>query len=294
MRATDDRSLQRLNAEEQQRRRQEDEDLGRSAWALSTRDGSNIRAPTTADLRALGARLRRAVEEGAGMADAAVRAGADTVTFGLADEIAAGADTLLSGAGDLPYDYAAVEQAYLAKRFEQHGTEPGFEWMETEGPGAWDSSQRLHELFDRLSGIKADDRQRQDRLPDVIFDALLKALEDPVFEDIRVLRHKRLAHAADAVSRLQKTAKAGLKMDETAQAHRILLGVLQAISAGLLYGSWRASAIPIAQFNTFEHLAEPLARADQVGRLREAWDGIAAERDQWLNDGYTDLLGLPS
>lgn len=194
----------------------------------------------------------------------------------------------------LPYDYAAVERAYLAKRFERHGTDPGFEAMETEGPGAWDSAHRLHELFDRLSGVKPDERQREDRLRDLIFDTLLKALEDPVFEDIRVLRHKRLAHAADSVSRLQKTAKSGLKLDETAQAHRTLLGVLQAISAGLLYGSWRASAIPVAQFNIFEHFPEPLVRDDQLGRLREAWDRIAAERDEWLKDGYADLLGLPS
>ena len=194
----------------------------------------------------------------------------------------------------LPYDYAAVEQAYLAKRFERHGTEPGFEWMDTEGPGAWDTAERLHELFDRLSGIKPDARQRGDRLPDGVFDRLLKALGDPVFEGIRILRHKRLAHAADAVSRLQKIAKSGLKMDETAQAHRILLGVLQAISAGLLYGSWRASAIPVAQFSIFEHFPEPLVREDQVGRLRESWDRNAAERDQWLKDGYADLLGLPA
>lgn len=194
----------------------------------------------------------------------------------------------------LPYDYEAVHQVYLAKLFERHGTEPVFEAMETEGPEAWDTAQRLHELFDRLSGIKPHARQREDRLPDSIFDTLTKALDDSIFENIRVLRHKRLAHAADAVSRLQKTAKAGLKMDETAQAHRILLGVLQAISAGLLYGSWRASAIPVAQFNIFEHFPEPLAREDQVGRLREAWDGIAAERDQWLTDGYADLLGLLS
>lgn len=194
----------------------------------------------------------------------------------------------------LPYEYEAVSRDYHAKLFERMGTEPVFETMETEGPGAWDTAQRLHELFDRLSGIKPDARQREDRLPDGIFDTLLKALDDPVFDAIRVLRHKRLAHAADAVSRLQKTAKSGLKMDETAHAHRVLLGVLQAISAGLLYGSWRASAIPVAQFNIFERFPDPFVHEDQLGRLREAWDGIAAERDQWLADGYSDLLGLPS
>ncbi len=194
----------------------------------------------------------------------------------------------------LPYDYAAVREAYLAQQFEKHGTEPVMEWMETEGPQAWDSAQMLHELFDKLSGVKPNARQREDRLPDLIFGTLVKALDDPVFEEVRALRHKRLAHAADAVSRLQKPAKAGLKMDETARAHRVLLGVLQAISAGVLYGSWRASAIPVPQFDIFENFPGPLVRDDQLASVREAWDRIAAERDQWLNDGYADLLGLPA
>jgi hypothetical protein len=194
----------------------------------------------------------------------------------------------------LPYDPAPVRQAYLADLVARHGTEPVVEAMETEGPLAWDTSERLHELFDRLTGIKADARQREDRLPDAVFDTLVKALDDPVFAEIRALRHKRLAHAADAVSRLHGPPKVGLKLDDAAQAHRILLGVLQAISAGVLYGAWRGAAIPVAQFNIFEHFPDPLVREDQVERLRKAWDEIAAERDGWLAEGYAKLLGLPA
>jgi hypothetical protein len=194
----------------------------------------------------------------------------------------------------LPYDYTLVEQAYLADLAAKQGTEPVFVAMETEGPKAWDTSKRLHELFDRLAGIDPAARKRGDLLPDAIFDALLKALDDPVFADIRALRHKRLAHAADAVSRLHAPAKSGLKLDDAAKAHRILLGVLQAISAGVLYGAWRGAAVPVAQFNVFEHFPDPLVREDQVGRLRKVWDEIAAERDGWLAEGHAKLLGLPA
>ena len=189
----------------------------------------------------------------------------------------------------LPFDYHPVMAVSIA----DIAAKGGFVHMDPEGPEAWDTSKRLHELFDRLSGIKAEARQRDDRLPDGIFDTLVKALGDPVFADIRTLRHKRLAHAADAVSRLQVAPKTGVKLDEAAQAHRILLGVLQAISAGLLYGAWRAEAIPVAQFDLFGHFADPFVHENQIPRLRETWDAIAAERTQWLADGYSEFLGLP-
>lgn len=93
-------SGQTLSAEDHSLRRQEDEELGRVAWAKSTRSGLNLSAPTTADLRALGAKVRAVVVEGAMTADAAVRAAADTATFGLADEMSAGANALIGAGGE--------------------------------------------------------------------------------------------------------------------------------------------------------------------------------------------------
>lgn len=194
----------------------------------------------------------------------------------------------------LPYDYTPVEQAFLADQSAKRGTQPALVGLEIEGPKAWDSSKGLHELFDRLAGLDPAVRQRDDRLPDRVFDTLAQALEDPVFAGVRALRHKRLAHAADAISRLHSPPKSGLKLDDTARAHRILLGVLQAISAGVLHGAWRGAAIPVAQFDIFEHFPEPLIRLDQVERLRQTWDEIAVERDRWLAEGYSNFLGLPA
>ena len=89
-----------LTAEQHHQQRQYDEDLGRLAWASSSRSGVNLAAPTTADLRALGASVRAVVAEGAQQANAGVRAAADTATFGLADELSAGANALLGGGGE--------------------------------------------------------------------------------------------------------------------------------------------------------------------------------------------------
>lgn len=94
------KSTQGMSAEEQALRRQEDEELGRAAWVSSSRNGTNLPARTTADLRALGAQVRAGLIEGAKASDAAVRTAADTATFGLAAEMSAGANALLGGGGE--------------------------------------------------------------------------------------------------------------------------------------------------------------------------------------------------
>lgn len=98
-----------LSAEQQHARRQSDEALGLALWSHSTKTGVNLSAPTTADLRALGAKARAGLAEGIGFADAAVRAAADVASFGLADEISAGANALVGAGG----------QGTLAERYDR-------------------------------------------------------------------------------------------------------------------------------------------------------------------------------
>ena len=103
------------SVEARRRRRQEDEDLGRMAWAESTRTGANLPAATTADLAALGAKVRRGLMEGLTTVDAVMRSGANTATFGLADNLAAGAYAVLGkgGEGDFLTRYGRLYQDEL-------------------------------------------------------------------------------------------------------------------------------------------------------------------------------------
>lgn len=96
-----------LSAEELEAKRKAEEDLGRRVWAQSTRTGANLPAPTTAALRALGAQVGAELFR---MADAGVRAAADTATLGLADEISAGTNALLGqgGVGSFGQRYARL------------------------------------------------------------------------------------------------------------------------------------------------------------------------------------------
>lgn len=105
-------------AEEALLRRREDEDLGRAAWVNSSRNGLNLAAPTASDLRAIGAKVRAGLIEAGLQADAAVRAAADTATFGLADEMSAGANALLGAGGE-----GSLGQRYARLHGQEQGTD---------------------------------------------------------------------------------------------------------------------------------------------------------------------------
>ena len=111
-------------AEARRRRRQEDEGLGRMAWAESTRSGANVPAATTEDLIAMGAQVRAGLGEGLSMADAVMRSAANTATLGLADNAAAGVNALLGqgGEGDFLTRYDRLYQDELRKS-ETYGRE---------------------------------------------------------------------------------------------------------------------------------------------------------------------------
>ena len=101
--------------EARRRRRQEDEGLGRIAWAQSTRSGANLSAATTEDLIALGAQVRAGLGEGLSIADAVMRSAANTATFGLADNAEAGFNAIVGkgGEGDFLTRYDRLYQDEL-------------------------------------------------------------------------------------------------------------------------------------------------------------------------------------
>lgn len=192
---------------------------------------------------------------------------------------------------NLPYDYEPVRAAAWAEAFKNAENGVAFWHGEVGGPQDYDSAQRLHELFDRLSGISPDKREKTDLIADATLKRLDDALQDPVFESIKLLRHKTLAHAADSFSRGQVDGlPKGLKFEEVDRALNILLGVTQVISATFLYSAWRGSAVPVAQHDQLEHLDLAFTATPDIERLREFWNAHSAERDGWLSEAHEALL----
>jgi hypothetical protein len=67
----------------------------------------------------------------------------------------------------LPYDYAAVQDAYLNSLTPEEFGEA--RWVATKGPDAWFMSERMHSAFDKLSGIIAAERTRTDLIHENVF-----------------------------------------------------------------------------------------------------------------------------
>src|SRR5450759_4513631 len=65
----------------------------------------------------------------------------------------------------LPYDYEAVMRKDMEARA---GTGPF--WGATTGPYAWGTSSMVHAHFDKLSGVNAANRSREDHLPVALVD----------------------------------------------------------------------------------------------------------------------------
>lgn len=196
------------------------------------------------------------------------------------------------GRDGLPYDYEAIQAEEYARLLERADPQnPTFEWMEVGGARDWDTAQRLHEQFDRLAGVKPENRNPDDLVSEETLGRLLAAFDDPVFKTITTVRHKSVAHAADDYSRQQAAEyRTGIKFDEIDRALWVLVGVKQAISATLLHGPWRAGAVPVPQRDHFLHLDKPFIDPAAVDELRAFWDQHAEARDQWLTDSYEEFL----
>jgi hypothetical protein len=184
----------------------------------------------------------------------------------------------------LPYDYATVK--------EQHFRTSGSDvmWLDTTGPGAFDSAQRAHEQFDRLSGVTPDRRKRDDRLPAKLIDTIEQWISDCGAKDVASWSHKYLAHAGSLASR-RAIAGYGMNRTKVSTAIKGLARAAEAVSAYLLYSSGRMNALMATpQFDQFERLENTaLSRTSTVDPLLE-WDTLTREYDGSLGGVEEDLI----
>lgn len=190
-----------------------------------------------------------------------------------------------------PYDYESIRAKEVQAQLEKAQDGVTVFWTGGGGEQDWALAERMHEQFDRLASVKPEARSPRDLVSKDLLARVDAALSDEVFEAIRILRHKTLAHAADAFSRQQVDAtKSGLSFNEVDRAVALLLSVRQVMQAGVLFSSWRAGAVPVPQHNQFEFLDLPFVAGDKIGDLQTFWARHSAAQDQWLDDGYKILM----
>jgi hypothetical protein len=125
----------------------------------------------------------------------------------------------------LPYEYEAVRRKQM-----QTLLRDGPMWMLTTGPEAASTSSIAHEQFDRLAGISADNRRRDDRLPAALLDTVESWLDGSGTDELAEWSHAYLAHAGSVENR-ERIAAALVTNNKITNAIKTLARVTEAISA---------------------------------------------------------------
>ncbi|MFO1050490.1 MAG: hypothetical protein U1E52_21640 [Geminicoccaceae bacterium] len=184
----------------------------------------------------------------------------------------------------LPYDYAAVKEEHLRTRG------AGVMWLDTTGPGAFDSAQRAHEQFDRLSGITPDRRKRDDQVPAKLIDTVEQWISDCGAKDVANWSHKYLAHAGSLASR-RAIAGYGVNRAKIGTAIKGLARAAEAVSAYLLYSSGRMNALMATpQFDQFERLENAALSSTSGVDPSYVWNTLTREYDGSLGGVEEDLV----
>lgn len=190
----------------------------------------------------------------------------------------------------LPYDFAAVQRAYFASLTPDDLRQP--RWVSNKGPDGFGMSERLHEMFDRLSGVVTERRTRSDQISPKVFERIDKWMDAPIIETLRTHRNKFIGHAADAFSRqLKPLSRLGLSLDQLAEAQRIVVRVANAIGSNVLYHHGVGNPVPAAQFNVFEHLNYPMLPQQYTREMSEWWGQHASEREAWGRERFDFFTG---
>jgi hypothetical protein len=186
----------------------------------------------------------------------------------------------------LPYDYEEIQHREMMERVGK-----GFFWGETSGPRAHSTSRVAHEQFDKLSGTDPANRSREDRLPRALLTTIEGWIDGSGADELAEWGHAFLAHAGgpDARKRNEHLTVTGNKITD---AIKPLARATEAISAWLLFAGGRTNSLmPVAQFDQFAKLDQPIMRQGGGDEAQRLWDQLSAERDRYLHGVDIDLLG---
>jgi hypothetical protein len=188
----------------------------------------------------------------------------------------------------LPYDYQAAQQRVMLRHLAQGG---GPFWGERSGPDAHLPAAHAHNQFDRLTGVRLEDRRREDRLPKKIIDTLDRWLAEDEIKQIVKWSHTFLAHAAGPNSPDRNAiANAAPTVDKITNAIKSFVHIAEAVTNFILLRSERGMLVPVPQFNQFEKLENPLMASDGAALVRGHWDRFTAERNDYLEGIESALL----
>lgn len=142
----------------------------------------------------------------------------------------------------------------------------------------------MHERIDKLFGVSAKaQRKPTDTIPQRLLDWIYKRLETTELIDIRVYRHKFVAHAARPENRKWKDTKDyKISLGKLSQAHKIICETTAFIAENIVCKSIR-QFFPHSARDVLENLDKPLATHENMSTLQKQWDRYEKNTKEWCN-----------
>jgi hypothetical protein len=139
-------------------------------------------------------------------------------------------------------------------------------------PEADGMSEFAHIQFDILAGVAPDARSRLDRLPVRLFETIERWCADSGANDLADWSSTYLAHAGGPEWR-ERIAPLRVTAYRIGGAIWALARTAEAMTAWLLNAGGRSGGLmPVAQFNQFESLDQPIVLEGGEAALRGLWD----------------------
>ncbi len=189
----------------------------------------------------------------------------------------------------LAFDPTPARDAYVKRAIAAGGV--GFSWEATEGPGAWHSTERMHEAFDRISVGAPGTRTRDDCIDPQIFDLLNSKLGG--CHSVGKVASAFIAHAADSEARTAFSPdQRKITLDRISACHKMICQVASYIYGPLLDIA-STSLLPVPQDDQFANFEKSWADVEDLPKLHEYWDEHNERIESWIAGKWVQAFKLP-
>ena len=189
----------------------------------------------------------------------------------------------------LPYDPEPARQKYFDKVFaESKKTGKAVSsWLETKGPDAWSAANRVHEAFDKLSGVKPDNRKRNDLIRPEVFARLSRKMN--ICNSVEQTASAFFAHAINNEKIEDQGSKESLHLRRILVCQRALCQIANYIDGLILWNS-SGTHFPIAQFQILKDIDKPMVDSSKVPELRAFFEKHSDMVEGWSRSNWSESI----
>lgn len=188
-----------------------------------------------------------------------------------------------------PYDFEPAKERHREKLIAEHDGSAKARFVKFDPPDDYASSERMHNLFDRLSGTTAGNRSRDDTMQLEISDRLQELLNKPKIQEVRARGNKFVAHAADQFSRRAiPEENRWFSLEDYDECHRAICACTTFVAGEVLYEGAN-SYVPHPQFGILESLDGPWTITADHDDLTNFFFERVRETESWSRDAQ-DIL----